>query len=104
MSGESNPMFGKERPDSRERLLSDNPAKRPEVREKIRQAAVGRVMSEETKQKISNSTKGKPKSNQMRERLSASIKGKKKKPWTEDQKARHSEAMKKAWDTRRSKK
>jgi len=61
VSGEGNPMFGKERTDSRERLLSDNPAKRPEVREKIRQAAVGRVMSEETKQKISNSTKGKPK-------------------------------------------
>jgi hypothetical protein len=61
MSGGGNPMFGAQRSDSRERLLRDNPAKRPEIREKIRQAALGRVMSEETRRKISEALKGKPK-------------------------------------------
>ena len=59
--GSGNPMYGKERPDTRERLLKDNPAQRPEVREKIRQAALGRVVSEETRKKISEALKGKPK-------------------------------------------
>ena len=104
MTGPGNPMFGVERPDSRERCLKDPPSRRPGAREKLRAAALGRTVSEETKQKISDSTKGKPKSKEMREKLSASLKGKKKKPWTDEQKARHTEAMKRAWETRRLKK
>lgn len=103
MMGEGNPMYGRERPDVRERLLNDPPSKRPEVREKIRQSALGRVMSEETKRKISASNKGKPKSLEMRQRLSASLTGKKRAPWTDEQKERHKEAMKRAWETRRNK-
>ncbi len=41
MQGEEHPLFGKERPDSRERMLKNNPAKNPKHRKAMSESAIG---------------------------------------------------------------
>lgn len=70
----------------------NNPAKRSEVREKIRQSKIGHVVTEETRRKISKAKKGKKHSEETKEKLRKNHKGMKGKHHSEESKEKNRQA------------